>query len=71
MPVPKAALANAIKDRTAPPSAAEFARLLAYVRSAGLTLAQVQAIVGAGVGGRRRDAIARLLAAWLQQRPKG
>lgn len=58
-------------DKGQAPTTAEFARLIAYLRAQGLTLADARAMVGSSVGGRKREAIAALLVAGLKAAKKG
>jgi hypothetical protein len=58
-----------MKPRDQPPTAAEHAKLRAFLAGKGLAVAQLDQLVGAAPGPRTRQQIAAALTAWLRHRP--
>jgi len=51
-------------------TSSEWGRLRSFLAKQGLSNAQISAVIGANVNGRRRKEIAQSLMNWLKNRPK-
>lgn len=58
------------RSQAATPQVAEFGQLRAWLASNGVQPPDLDAVVGANVGGRRRGVIERRLAGWVRGRPR-
>ena len=56
--------------RDGTPPAAEFGKLRAYLARAGVSQAEITAIIGTGAQGRSRAEIVVLLKEWMKEFPK-
>lgn len=59
-----------MKDKNEIPSAAEFGLIRAYLAQAGVSQAEITAVIGANVSGRTRAEIAADLRTWIGQLTK-